>query len=177
HNSGSGIVLGSVNNGLVERSVAHDNGDLCHANECGAGIWAYDSTGITIQSNLSYSNETGGRTDGDGFDLDQNTSTRSCNTTTHTATTVLAISSTAPRAPVIAGTRSASTSAKTTGGRTASAQSQAAAISTTTRSTTTPSTSLRRSSVSPRGLSSSPSEAASPSGTTSSTSRTASRWS
>src|SRR5205823_7800775 len=74
HNSGSGIVLGSVRNGLVERSVAHDNGELCRANECGAGIWAYDSTKITLQFNLSYDNQTGGRTDGDGFDLDQNTS-------------------------------------------------------------------------------------------------------
>ncbi len=72
-NSGSGIALGSVHNGSIERSVAHDNGGLCRANECGVGIWAYDSTGITIQFNLSYGNETGGTTDGDGFDLDQNT--------------------------------------------------------------------------------------------------------
>jgi hypothetical protein len=74
HNSGSGIVLGSVRNGLVARSVAHDNGGLCRANECGVGIWTYDSSGITIQFNLSNNNQTGGKTDGDGFDLDQNTS-------------------------------------------------------------------------------------------------------
>jgi hypothetical protein len=74
NNSGSGIVLGSVENGSIQRSVAHDNGELCRATECGVGIWTYDSTGIRIQFNLSYSNKTGGTTDGDGFDLDQNTS-------------------------------------------------------------------------------------------------------
>jgi hypothetical protein len=74
HNSGSGIVLGSVRHGLIERSVAHDNGSLCHAPECGVGIWTYDSTDVTIEFNLSYHNETGSTTDGDGFDLDQNTS-------------------------------------------------------------------------------------------------------
>jgi hypothetical protein len=73
-NSGSGIALGGVRNGSIERSVAYNNGALCRANECGVGIWTYDSTGITIQFNLSYENQTGGTTDGDGFDLDQNTS-------------------------------------------------------------------------------------------------------
>ena len=73
-NSGNGVVLGSVATGTIERSVSHDNGALCHASACGAGIWAYDSTGITIQYNESYDNRTGSTTDGDGFDLDQNTS-------------------------------------------------------------------------------------------------------
>ncbi len=72
--SGSGIVLGSVSEGTIERSVASDNGRLCRAAGCGAGIWAYDSAGITIQYNESYRNRTAGLADGDGFDLDQNTS-------------------------------------------------------------------------------------------------------
>jgi hypothetical protein len=73
-NSGNGIVLGSVSGGTVERSVAHDNGALCSASACGAGIWAYDSTGMTIQYDESYDNRTGSSVDGDGFDLDQNVS-------------------------------------------------------------------------------------------------------
>ena len=73
-NSGNGIALGSVSAAMIERSVAHDNGAHCVAAECGAGIWTYDSTGVTIQHNESYNNRTGSSTDGDGFDLDQNTS-------------------------------------------------------------------------------------------------------
>jgi hypothetical protein len=73
-NSGSGIVLGGVNGGTIERSVAHHNGDLCDASEGPVGIWAYDSTRILIQHNESYANRTGGIADGGGFDLDQNVS-------------------------------------------------------------------------------------------------------
>jgi hypothetical protein len=73
-NSGSGIVLGGVHGGTIERSVAHHNGDLCDASEGPVGIWAYDSTRILIQHNESYSNRTGGQADGGGFDLDQNVS-------------------------------------------------------------------------------------------------------
>jgi parallel beta helix pectate lyase-like protein len=69
-NSGNGIVIGSVDGGLIERSVAHDNGAQCFAGECAAGIWAYDSNRVTIQHNESYDNRTGGGVDGDGFDLD-----------------------------------------------------------------------------------------------------------
>jgi hypothetical protein len=72
--SGSGITLGSVSGGTIERSVAYDNGPLCRASGCGAGIWTYDSTEVTIQFDESYRNRTGGLADGDGFDLDQNTS-------------------------------------------------------------------------------------------------------
>jgi hypothetical protein len=50
------------------------NGSLCSATQCGAGIWTYDSTGVTIQYNESYSNHSASRVDGDGFDLDQNVS-------------------------------------------------------------------------------------------------------
>jgi hypothetical protein len=74
NHSGSGITLGSVDNGTIERSVVHDDGRLCQAPECGVGIWAYDSRGVTIQFDESYRNQTGGTADGDGFDLDQNTS-------------------------------------------------------------------------------------------------------
>ena len=73
-NSGSGIVLGGVNGGTIERSVAHHNGELCDASDGPVGIWAYDSTRILIQHNESYANRTGGPADGGGFDLDQNVS-------------------------------------------------------------------------------------------------------
>ncbi|MDT7723839.1 MAG: hypothetical protein QOI21_415 [Actinomycetota bacterium] len=73
-NTGSGIILGSVRGGTVAQSSAHDNGWLCKAGEGPAGIWAYDSTGVVIEHNVAYHNLTGSQVDGDGFDLDQNTS-------------------------------------------------------------------------------------------------------
>jgi hypothetical protein len=73
-NSGSGIVLGSVMNATIERSLAYNNGWLCAAPEGPVGIWAYDSSDVTIQFNESHHNRTGGPADGGGFDLDQNTS-------------------------------------------------------------------------------------------------------
>ncbi len=72
-NSGSGIVMGGVSGGTIERSLAYNNGWLCDAPEGPVGIWAYDSDGIGIQHNESYQNRTGGTADGGGFDLDQNT--------------------------------------------------------------------------------------------------------
>ncbi|MCW0214275.1 MAG: right-handed parallel beta-helix repeat-containing protein [Pseudonocardia sp.] len=68
-NTRSGIVRG----GSVSRSVAHDNGGSGGAGEGPVGIWAYDSTGIVIEHNLSYRNRTATLTDGGGFALDQNT--------------------------------------------------------------------------------------------------------
>lgn len=72
-NSGNGIVLGSVDTGLIEASTASGNGARSSAHEGPAGIWAYDSTRITIQKNLAFGNKTS-KADGDGFDLDQNVS-------------------------------------------------------------------------------------------------------
>lgn len=72
--TGSGIVLGSVEGGRIEASVAYANGDLCAAPEGPVGIWAYDSRSVVIEGNLAYGNRTGGSADGGGFDLDQNVS-------------------------------------------------------------------------------------------------------
>jgi hypothetical protein len=72
-NSGSGIVVGSVDNGVVEYSTAHHNGALSDTIEGPAGIWTYDSTRVRIEHNLAYSNTTS-EADGHGFDLDQNVS-------------------------------------------------------------------------------------------------------
>ena len=71
-NSGNGIVLGNVDDGVIEDSVAHDNGGANTAGEGPVGIWTYDSSRVTIQRNESYANRTGSAADGGGFDLDQN---------------------------------------------------------------------------------------------------------
>src|SRR3954453_17363369 len=73
-NSGNGIVVGGADGGLIEHSVAHDNGGRDDAGEGGVGIWTYDSRGVVIQSNESYGNRTGGGADGGGFDLDDRVS-------------------------------------------------------------------------------------------------------
>lgn len=72
-NSGSGIVLGSVDGGIIERSTAHHNGALSDTIEGPAGIWTYDSTRVRIEHNLAFANTTS-QADGHGFDLDQNVS-------------------------------------------------------------------------------------------------------
>jgi hypothetical protein len=72
--TGSGIVLGSVRDGVVERSVTHDNGLYCSSRFGPVGIWAYDSTALVIQHNTSYHNRSVGLADGGGFDFDRNVS-------------------------------------------------------------------------------------------------------
>ncbi len=63
---GSGITFSSVDGGVVERCVAHNNGTEFSG---AAGIWAWDSNDILLQFNESYGNRTIG-VDGDGFDFD-----------------------------------------------------------------------------------------------------------
>jgi hypothetical protein len=76
HNTGSGIVIGGVQGGRVEQSAAHDNGagSAPQSLEGPVGIWAYDSTGLTIEHNQSFHNHTPAVVDGSGFGLDQNVS-------------------------------------------------------------------------------------------------------
>lgn len=67
---GSGIILGQVNNGLIERCVAHHTGaDNTHCGGPG-GIWAWDCNNLTIQHCESYLNKSGTGCDGLGFDFD-----------------------------------------------------------------------------------------------------------
>lgn len=73
-NSGSGIVLGGVNGGTVEWSIASGNGRLNTAVGGPVGIWTYDSARVVIQYNEAYGNRTASTADGGGFDLDQNVS-------------------------------------------------------------------------------------------------------
>lgn len=67
---GSGIIMGQVNNGLIERCVAHHTGaDNTHCGGPG-GIWAWDCNDLTIQHCESYLNKSGTGCDGLGFDFD-----------------------------------------------------------------------------------------------------------
>jgi hypothetical protein len=75
HNTGNGIVLGSVRDGTIEWSTADSNGGAGGDTAQGpTGIWAYDSTDVSIEHSLSYENQTANKVDGNGFGLDQNTS-------------------------------------------------------------------------------------------------------
>lgn len=73
-NTGNGIVLGNVQHATIEWSTANGNGGDGAASQGPVGIWAYDSTGVDIEHNLSYANHTSNESDGDGFGLDENTS-------------------------------------------------------------------------------------------------------
>ncbi len=70
NNTGSGIILGSVDVGLVDLCAAWSNGALCTAPEGPVGIWCYDANAVIMQRSVSYDNKTGGPADGDGFDID-----------------------------------------------------------------------------------------------------------
>ena len=69
NNTGSGFVLGQAEDGLIDHCVAHDNGGAGTNNAGPAGLWCYDSKGITIQFCESYHNRAQHQ-DGDGYDLD-----------------------------------------------------------------------------------------------------------
>jgi hypothetical protein len=70
-NTGSGIVIGQVNGGVIQYSVAKNNGRECASDAGGpVGIWAWDSTNVKIQYNEAFNNGTAGHHDGGGFDLD-----------------------------------------------------------------------------------------------------------
>lgn len=75
HNSGSGLVLGSVQRASISWSVSYGNGGSgADQHEGPQGIWTFDSTRVVIEHNLSYGNHTANLVDGGGFDLDQNVS-------------------------------------------------------------------------------------------------------
>jgi hypothetical protein len=71
--TGSGIDLGGVDGGLIENSVAYNNGGACDSSNGPVGIWIHDASAVQIRHNVSYSNRTAGYTDGGGFDIDQST--------------------------------------------------------------------------------------------------------
>lgn len=73
HHTGNGIVIGGVDGGVIERSIAYRNGWLNSAVGGPVGIWAWDSNDVVIQYNESYENGTDSTADGGGFDLDGGT--------------------------------------------------------------------------------------------------------
>lgn len=68
-NSGSGIVIGSVADAVIERNEAYNNGVLSNADEGPIGIWTHDATRILVRDNRSYDNSSQ-HSDGGGFGLD-----------------------------------------------------------------------------------------------------------
>jgi hypothetical protein len=70
--SGNGIIVSSLDGGLIEYCVAYNNGENSDYPESGGpiGIWAWDSRNVVIQFCEAYENKTGNKADGGGFDLD-----------------------------------------------------------------------------------------------------------
>lgn len=69
-NTGNGLVLSDVDKGVIEYSVAYENGENNDYWGGGPiGIWAWESNDITIQFNEAFNNHTA-TIDGGGFDLD-----------------------------------------------------------------------------------------------------------
>ena len=138
------LVLGGVDGAIIERNLAFSNGGLNTTIQGGVGIWAYDSTRVTMQRNESYATHRRTRRRG-GFNFDQNTRTRSCSSTTRTTTTATGscwrTTWTRLRTPA---TSSGTTSARTTGGRTAQEGSASSGGSPMRRSTRTRSPSSAR---------------------------------
>ena len=71
-NSGSGVTMGSVVGGLIERCIAANNGGAGNASEGPVGFMVYDSGNVTVQFCEAYGNKAKYQ-DGDGFDFDLGT--------------------------------------------------------------------------------------------------------
>lgn len=71
-NTGSGIVLGSVDGAVVEHSESAGNGRKADADEGPIGIWAHDATNVLFRDNVSHDNRSRGA-DGGGFGFDVGT--------------------------------------------------------------------------------------------------------
>lgn len=65
---GHGMVLGQVDNAVIEQSTAHSNGLV--AGKGNVGIWTWQSNDVTIQNNTAYGNRSPNGGDGGGFDID-----------------------------------------------------------------------------------------------------------
>jgi hypothetical protein len=70
--SGNGIILSSVDGGVIEYCTAYNNGEFSDDPNSGGpiGIWFWDTRNGVIQFCESYDNKTGNQADGGGFDLD-----------------------------------------------------------------------------------------------------------
>ena len=72
NHSGNGILVGFSDSVLIDHCTATNNGwDMPRIGNGPVGIWAYESSYVTIQYCISYRNRTSkGGKDGGGFDLD-----------------------------------------------------------------------------------------------------------
>ena len=70
--SGNGIILSSIDGGVIEYCKAYNNGEFSDDPNSGGpiGIWFWDTGNGVIQFCESYDNKTGNQADGGGFDLD-----------------------------------------------------------------------------------------------------------
>jgi co-chaperonin GroES (HSP10) len=73
-NTGDGIVISNTSNSTVKNSQVFNNGQNCKAKNCASGILVHESDKIIIEKNYVYNNKTGIENDGNGIDLDNNTS-------------------------------------------------------------------------------------------------------
>ena len=70
NHSGNGIVVGSLNNAVIEYCEAFNNGwDMPRRGNGPVGIWAWNADKVIIQHCISHDNKSPGH-DGGGFDLD-----------------------------------------------------------------------------------------------------------
>ncbi|MBN1865133.1 MAG: right-handed parallel beta-helix repeat-containing protein [Victivallales bacterium] len=70
NHSGNGIVVGGLQNCLIEYCVAWNNGwDMPRKGNGPVGIWGWDCDRLTIQHCISFNNKSPGQ-DGGGFDFD-----------------------------------------------------------------------------------------------------------
>ena len=70
-NTGSGILIGGFNQGIIENCEAYENGKNNRASGGGPqGFWCYNSKNIIFQYCTSHDNKAGRNVDGGGFDID-----------------------------------------------------------------------------------------------------------
>ena len=70
NHSGNGIVMGNINNAIIEYCQAMNNGwDMPRKGNGPVGIWAWNADNVVIQFCISHDNKSPGE-DGGGFDLD-----------------------------------------------------------------------------------------------------------
>ena len=66
--TGHGVILANTNGGVIQNSVAYNNGKVNGSSN--VGLWTYQSNAVTIQNNVAYGNRSPGGADGGGFDID-----------------------------------------------------------------------------------------------------------
>ena len=71
--TGNGILLGSIDGGVIEGCKVFNNGAENDSTDGPVGIMVYDARNVVINGNESYNNKTAVN-DGNGFALDRNTS-------------------------------------------------------------------------------------------------------